>query len=53
MDRRKRPTKLSFDEKLKQYVYSKLKQGWSPWQIEGRLKLENEGKLKSFKNVLI
>ncbi len=44
MARRKRPTKLCIDEKLKQYVHLKLKQGWSPWQIEGRLKLENEGK---------
>jgi IS30 family transposase len=42
--RRKRKTKLDEDDKLKEYVHSKLKSGWSPWQIEGRLKSENEGK---------
>lgn len=43
LDRRKRKTKLEKDKKLKDYVHSKLKLGWSPWQIEGRLKSENEG----------
>ncbi len=29
---------------MRAYVHSKLLKGWSPWQIEGRLKLENEGR---------
>ena|SRR5207253_2830062 len=41
LDRRKRKGKLDKDDNLKDYVHSKLKSGWSPWQIEGRLKLEN------------
>lgn len=41
--RRKRPCKLDNDPVLKAYVHSKLKTGWSPWQIEGRLKRENGG----------
>lgn len=43
LDRRKRKTKLDKDKNLKDYVHAKLKSGWSPWQIEGRLKSENEG----------
>lgn len=41
LKRRKRGIKLSKDNNLKEYVHEKLKSGWSPWQIEGRLKLEN------------
>ena len=41
--RRKRKRKVDKDEQLQQYVHSKLKSGWSPWQIEGRLKLQNSG----------
>lgn len=41
LKRRKRKTKLEKDNDLKEYVHSKLKSGWSPWQIEGRLKAEN------------
>lgn len=41
LDRRKRTRKIDKDQNLKDYVHSKLKSGWSPWQIEGRLKLEN------------
>src|SRR5579872_3603276 len=43
LNRRKRKTKLDNDRDLKDYVHTKLKSRWSPWQIEGRLKLENEG----------
>jgi transposase, IS30 family len=43
LKRRKRVFKLHKDNMLKEYVHSKLKCGWSPWQIEGRLKLENAG----------
>ena len=42
--RRKRRIKLQFDTKLRLYVEEKLKLGWSPWQIEGRLKRENGGR---------
>lgn len=42
--RRKRVTLLNKNANLKEYVHLKLKSGWSPWQIEGRLKLENLGK---------
>lgn len=41
--RRKRGVKLAKDKQLRKYVFSKLKAGWSPWQIEGRLRLENNG----------
>ncbi|MEO8402547.1 MAG: IS30 family transposase [Gammaproteobacteria bacterium] len=41
--RRKRERKIDKNENLKNYVHTKLKSGWSPWQIEGRLKLENAG----------
>jgi len=44
LDRRKRNLKLAKDEKLCVEVKEKLAQGWSPWQIEGRLKRENCGK---------
>jgi len=43
LERRKRSTKLEKNTLLKDYVHSKLRSGWSPWQIEGRLKLENAG----------
>ncbi len=43
LKRRKRETKLSQNKNLQNYVHSKLRMGWSPWQIEGRLKLENDG----------
>lgn len=43
LSRRKRPGKLSQDKLLRQYIHSKLLKGWSPKQIEGRLKRENEG----------
>jgi len=42
--RRQRPSRLACDKKLRAYVYAKLRSGWSPWQIEGRLKLENKGR---------
>ncbi|MFW2535455.1 IS30 family transposase [Legionella sp. 28fT52] len=41
--RRKRSTKLSKDNQLCMYIHNKLGCGWSPWQIEGRLKYENGG----------
>ena len=44
MARRQRPLRLSKEKELRAYVHSKLLKGWSPWQIEGRLKLENGGK---------
>ncbi len=44
LDRRKRETKLDNDINLKDYVHSRLKAGWSPGQIEGCLKAENDGK---------
>lgn len=43
LDRRQRPSKLDNDPVLKEYVHKKLSCGWSPSQIEGRLKLENNG----------
>lgn len=43
LKRRKRGLKLEKDKNLQSYVHSKLKSGWSPYQIEGRLKIENEG----------
>lgn len=42
--RRKRSTKLSQNSQLCEYVQARLRVGWSPWQIEGRLKYENGGK---------
>lgn len=42
LERRQRIRKIDKDANLKDYVHSKLKSGWSPWQIEGRLKLEND-----------
>lgn len=47
LERRKRKTKLDQNNNLKEYVHSKLKLGWSPWQIEGRLKAENSGQVIS------
>jgi transposase, IS30 family len=44
LDRRKSGTKIFKNEHLREYVFDKLKEGWSPWQIEGRLRLENNGK---------
>ncbi|MDX1902458.1 MAG: helix-turn-helix domain-containing protein [Gammaproteobacteria bacterium] len=41
--RHKRGLKLKKDGRLQNYVHEKLKLGWSPYQIEGRLKLENDG----------
>ncbi len=43
LQRRKREVILEKDKTLKNYVHEKLLAGWSPWQIEGRLKKENEG----------
>lgn len=43
LKRRRRSSRLEQDKKLRDYVYAKLRSGWSPWQIEGRLKLENKG----------
>ena len=39
--RRQRRLKLLKEKELREYVHNKLLKGWSPWQIEGRLKLEN------------
>lgn len=39
--RRKKKSKIENSLVLAKYVLSRLKKGWSPWQIEGRLKLEN------------
>ncbi|MCE3237048.1 MAG: dnaB [Gammaproteobacteria bacterium] len=36
--RRQRKLKLLKEKELRAYVHSKLLKGWSPWQIEGRLK---------------
>jgi len=38
LKRRKRSTKLEKNAVLRNYVHEKLKAGWSPWQIEDRLK---------------
>lgn len=43
LKRRKRGLKLEQYPKLRDYVHAKLKAGWSPYQIEGRLKRENNG----------
>lgn len=40
----KRGTKLETDKQLRQYVHEKLAAGWSPYQIEGRLKGEGNGR---------
>ena len=40
LERRKKGLRLEKESALKEYVHSKLKEGWSPWQIEGRLKME-------------
>lgn len=44
LKRRKRGLKLEKDPGLRQYVHTKLGSGWSPYQIEGRLKRDNHGK---------
>ncbi len=41
---RRREYKLSKDIILRSYIFKKLKLSWSPEQIAGRLKLENNGK---------
>lgn len=41
--RKKRGLKLETNAALREYVQNKIKAGWSPYQIEGRLKLENKG----------
>lgn len=41
--RRKRPKKLAVNQKLKDYVYGKLKTEWSPEEIAKRLKLDYPG----------
>lgn len=43
LDRRKRGLKLEKDTSLREYVQKHLKTGWSPYQIEGRLKIESNG----------
>lgn len=43
LKRRKRGLKLEKNTELQKYVHKKLKLGWSPYQIEGRLKRENNG----------
>lgn len=42
-ERKKRYFKLKRDKALNKVVFSRLKLGWSPEQIAGRLKLENNG----------
>ncbi|MEN9917131.1 MAG: hypothetical protein RLY40_1063 [Pseudomonadota bacterium] len=41
---RKREYKLSKDISLRNYIFDKLQLSWSPEQIAGRLKLENNGR---------
>lgn len=43
LSRRKRKSKLICKEGLRTNVHQKLAQGWSPWQIEGRLREESNG----------
>jgi IS30 family transposase len=43
-NRRKKRLKLYGNNSLTMKVQEKLSLGWSPWQIEGRLKRENGGK---------
>jgi IS30 family transposase len=38
LKRRKRTLRLLRDNELRHHVHAKLRLGWSPWQIEGRLK---------------
>lgn len=40
LKRRKKPLRLLCETELRRYVHQKLRLGWSPWQIEGRLKRE-------------
>lgn len=42
--RRKWLSKIYKDVGLQFYIHDTLNKGWSPWQIEGRLKREHEGK---------
>lgn len=41
LKRRKKRLLLEKNAYLREYVHSKLKEGWSPYQIEGRLKREH------------
>lgn len=41
LNRQKRICKLVKRPTLCEYVHDKLQRGWSPWQIEGRLRREN------------
>ncbi|MFN3233866.1 MAG: IS30 family transposase [Gammaproteobacteria bacterium] len=43
LKRCQRFSKLLRDQGLRNYVHQRLRMGWSPWQIEGRLKREHEG----------
>lgn len=43
-ERHRRSFKLNRDKKLRSYIFEKLQLSWSPEQIAGRLKLENNGK---------
>lgn len=42
--RKKRNFKLTKNHELRKYIFDKLSKSWSPEQIAGRLKLENQGK---------
>lgn len=42
--RRKKGLMLDKNSALRQYVHGKLEAGWSPYQIEGRLKRDNDGR---------
>lgn len=42
MERRQRAMRLQENDELRTYVHAKLDAGWSPWQIEGRLKREGK-----------
>lgn len=44
LKRRKHQLKLQQNAMLRKYVHEKLQSGWSPWQIEGRLRRENSHK---------
>lgn len=43
LKRRKRGLRLEKDAALRHYVHAKLRAGWSPYQIEGRLKRDHNG----------
>lgn len=44
VERRKRNSKLEKDKELRQFVHEKLQKGWSPWQVEGYLRVNNNDK---------